>query len=346
MSNLPPTLSVVLPSYNHMQFIGEALEAIVNQSVTPNELIIIDDASTDNSINIIKSFAEKYSWISLYENPVNIGVIPTLNRGLEIATGNYIFFSASDDVLFPDFIEKTMKMLNLYPSAGLCSAMTRIIDEKSVDKGAHSSIVIRNTNSYISPQQAKKYFMRTGNWIQSNTTVYYRNRLLEEGGFPEDILSYTDSYINIIISLKYGACFIPEYLGVWRRLKTSFSSQNSRNSEEFYNIISRVGILFKKKNFDLHLIKAWKKRMLYLYLIDSQERAVEDCVVFLNSLSRSEEGKAGKSLYCLCEKILKITQISLKIILTGLLNPCYFLYLVRNKLKKNKIEERTYRPLA
>lgn len=156
MSNLPPTLSVVLPSYNHMQFIREALEALVSQSVTPNELIIIDDASTDDSVSVIKSFTEKYSWISLYRNPVNIGVVSTLNRGLEISSGDYILFSAADDVLFPDFIEKTMKMLNLYPSAGLCSSMTRIIDEKSIDNGGYNSIIIQNKPCYITPLQAKK----------------------------------------------------------------------------------------------------------------------------------------------------------------------------------------------
>ena len=326
-----------------MQFIREALEALVSQSITPNELIIIDDASTDDSVSVIKSFTEKYSWISLYRNPVNIGVVSTLNRGLEISSGDYILFSAADDVLFPDFIEKTMKMLNLYPSAGLCSSMTRIIDEKSVDNGGYNSIIIQNKPCYITPLQAKKIFTHTGNWIQSNTAVYCRNRLLEEGGFPEDILSYTDSYINIIISLKYGACFIPEYLGVWRRLKTSFSGQTSCNPENFYNIISRVETLFKKKNFDLRLIKAWKKRMLYLFLIDSQDHAVENCKVFLNFLSRAEESKTRKKLYQVCEKILKIIQMFLKTILMIVLSPCYFLYLLRKKLKKNNVKEREYR---
>src|ERR1700723_97564 len=93
----PPALSVVLPNYNHAKLIGRALAALLGQERTADEIIVIDDGSTDDSVAVIGRFAAPAPATRLLRNPNNIGVTPPLQRGLEPARGKYVYFAASDD---------------------------------------------------------------------------------------------------------------------------------------------------------------------------------------------------------------------------------------------------------
>ncbi len=113
-------LSIVLLNYNHARYIGEALQAILGQSYKPWEVIIVDDASTDNSIDVIEKFIRRDPTVRLLKNEHNMGVERSANRGLEYASGDYIFSAAADDKILPGLFEKSIRMLALYPQAGLC----------------------------------------------------------------------------------------------------------------------------------------------------------------------------------------------------------------------------------
>ena len=332
MNNSKPTLSVIMPNYNHSKFIKQALDALVKQTLSPKEIIIIDDASTDNSLEIISEFEEKYPYIKLYKNDHNQGVVFTLNRGLTLSTGDYVLFTAADDVLFPDFNKKTMDQFSLHPKAGLCSARTRIINSDGIDVGPHKSICVKQSANYITPFEADKIFTNIGNWIQSNTTVYRRDYLSNEGGFPDELKSYADSYINIIIALKYGACFIPEYLGCWRRLLTSFSQQNSMNSESYYRIIEDTKEFLHSKNTTLiteGFINSWEKQMICQFLIDSMEGSVHKCQSLIEKLVNKEKSAYKRLVLLLAMRAIKISEIFLKIMWVLLLKPRYFIYYLK-----------------
>lgn len=85
-----PTLSVVLPNYNHGNVIARALEALLTQERTADEIVVVDDGSTDDSRDVIARFAAKAASIRVLLNAQNQGVIPALIRGLEAASGRYV----------------------------------------------------------------------------------------------------------------------------------------------------------------------------------------------------------------------------------------------------------------
>src|SRR4051812_21669960 len=116
------SLSVVMPNYNHSHYIGEALEAILGQTFRPMEVIVVDDASTDNSVEVIEQFVRRDSAVRLLRNEQNSGPVPTVNLGLKQASGDYVYTMAADDKILPTFFEKSMNLLAQYPQAGLCSA--------------------------------------------------------------------------------------------------------------------------------------------------------------------------------------------------------------------------------
>jgi len=106
-----PLVSVIMPSYNHGKFVSEAIESICNQSISDWELIIVDDASEDNSRKIIQDYMKKDHRIVATFHDENMGIARSLNDGLERASGKFISFFASDDIWVRDKLEKQLKVL-------------------------------------------------------------------------------------------------------------------------------------------------------------------------------------------------------------------------------------------
>src|SRR5665647_2754849 len=93
-----PLVSVVMPSYNHEEFVSESIESVLGQDFDNLELIIVDDASTDSSRQIIQKYAEEDTRIRVILHEANRGIAKTLNDGTEAAKGKFIAIIASDDV--------------------------------------------------------------------------------------------------------------------------------------------------------------------------------------------------------------------------------------------------------
>src|SRR3989344_8141378 len=113
-------LSVIMTNFNHGHFLEARLSSILDQLTENGEIVIVDDASTDESVSIIKTFAAKDKRIKLLQNSTNLGVIPSVNRALQTAQGKYITSLAADDLILPGFIKKTLQPLLDHPDIAIC----------------------------------------------------------------------------------------------------------------------------------------------------------------------------------------------------------------------------------
>lgn len=100
-----PLVSIIIPCYNNDAFVKKAIESALQQTYKNVEIIVIDDGSTDDSLEIIRSFDKSIKW----ETGSNQGAPKARNRGLEIATGEYIKFLDADDILLPDCLERQVE---------------------------------------------------------------------------------------------------------------------------------------------------------------------------------------------------------------------------------------------
>ena len=123
--NKKPKITVLLPVYNCELYIQTAVESILNQTFTDFEFLIIDDASTDATVAILKSFDD--ARIQLIEKPVNSGYTHSLNYGLQLAKGEYIARMDADDICYPARFAKQIAYLETHPEVLVCGTTYKII---------------------------------------------------------------------------------------------------------------------------------------------------------------------------------------------------------------------------
>ncbi len=116
----PPLVSVLLTAWNREKYIGEAIEHVLAQTFTDFELIIVDDASTDGTVDIIKKYAEQDDRIRFYVNEKNIGDYPNRNKVATYAIGKYLKYTDSDDILYAHALQVMVAAIEKYPEAGFC----------------------------------------------------------------------------------------------------------------------------------------------------------------------------------------------------------------------------------
>lgn len=133
-------VSVCIPTYNNERFIAETLESVIFQSYVDFEVLVVDDCSSDRTLEIAQIYESRDPRIRVLKNTTNLGMVPNWNRCLELANGTYIKYLFGDDLLAsPDALTKMVAAMEGTPGAVLVSCARTIIDEQSraIDELAH-----------------------------------------------------------------------------------------------------------------------------------------------------------------------------------------------------------------
>lgn len=121
-----PKVSIIMPVYNNQDYIKEAIDSVISQTFKDWELIIIDDASSDHTADIIKTYKDKR--IIFLKNDRNEGVTASLNKGLKRATGEFVARIDSDDICMPDRFELQVEFLDNNPKTVIVGSNAEIIN--------------------------------------------------------------------------------------------------------------------------------------------------------------------------------------------------------------------------
>jgi glycosyltransferase involved in cell wall biosynthesis len=238
------TLSVVLPNYNHAKFIGRALAALLSQDRVADEIIVIDDGSTDDSVTVIERIAAAAPAIRRLRNPGNIGVIATLQRGLDAARGKYVYFAASDDWVLPGFFALALRRLEANPDAGLfCGEAMLIVGRPDGRLGVGRGGGPRLRAGRIDAAQAQDLLRSTDNWILTGSTIFRRDCVTWAGGFDARLGSFADGFVARKVALKYGFLFEPEIVASWVVFPDSASRKTALDVERTKYILDVVPTL-------------------------------------------------------------------------------------------------------
>lgn len=235
-----PLVSVLVPSYNHSEFVTETLQSLCAQTYKNIELIIIDDGSNDNSVKIIEKCIPKVienTKSVQFIKQSNTGICRTMNKGLELATGKYFCILPSDDIMHRDFLEKQVRFLE--NNTFSCSYTngthidTAFLNNKEYHKGVPFSDSIPFKSGNINSFLLENVFR-----LPSPSFVYRLSILQEIGGFDDNI-QFEDVDLMLRISKRFKIGFINEKLFFHRIHKN-----NSGRNKDI--IVGAITILEKK----------------------------------------------------------------------------------------------------
>lgn len=224
-------ISIIMASYNYAHFIGEAIESVINQTYKNWELIIIDDASADNSLEVIEEYVKKDSRIKLLINEKNLGLAGTIKKGIESATGNWIAFLESDDIFSQNSLEEKVKAIN--SNAGIIYTDLELFgDEKSFYKYQN---YINDINKYFIQLDNSKFvknfkeIIPKVNPIPTFSVVMVKKELLEKCNFNSICKASLDYYLWAQLAAETSVYYIHQKLTKWRLHEDSYINR-SKNS--------------------------------------------------------------------------------------------------------------------
>lgn len=221
-----PLVTIVCLCYNHAKFVEEALFSVINQTHQNIELIIVDDASPDQSQEIIRAFALKYGIKKLILNSQNLGNCRSFNKALKSAKGKYIIDLAADDILLPNSVEKQVDFFEQFDTrTAVVFSNGANVDENRellnyffpVNKNGKSKIINKTGDLY-------QEFI-AGNPVINATGVMMRtSNLIDVGGYNETA-AYEDIDYWFRTSRNYLFQYNDALLCEKRRLNTSLAYQ-------------------------------------------------------------------------------------------------------------------------
>lgn len=224
-----PLVSVILPAYNAEKTIAETIQSVLQQTWTDFELLVINDGSTDATVDIVSQIHDVRIQILTF---ANAGVVASRNRGLEKATGEWITFIDADDLWTPDKLACQLKALTHHPEAAVAYSWTDYIDQAGqfVRPGWHDS---PSGNVYAA--MVNRCFIENGSNI-----LFRRSVLSEVEGFDPSLVMCEDWDFYIRLAEKFQFICVPQPQVLYRLSIESQSTQLLQMEKDGVEVLRRV----------------------------------------------------------------------------------------------------------
>lgn len=247
-----PQISVVIPVYNGEKTIRETIESVLNQTFTDFELIVINDGSTDSTLDILHSIQDPRLKVFSYPNA---GSNPSRNRGFNKSCGDYISFIDADDLWTADKLEEQYKALQENPHAAVAYSWSDCIDESSkfIRRGGHI-----NAEGNVYAKLLISDILENG----SNPLIR-RQALTDIGGFDESLLAAQDWDLYLRLAAKYDFVTVRRSQILYRISPNSLSSNVLKLETASLTVVKRA---FEQAPKSLKHLKKCSLANIYKYL--------------------------------------------------------------------------------
>ena len=225
-----PVVSVIIPCYNHAQYLAEAIESVLQQAYPATEIIVVDDGSKDNTREATAQFPE-----AVYIYQENAGLSAARNTGIRHSKGEYLIFLDADDWLLPKAIATNLSVLQQHPEAAFVS-------------GAHDKVFVdTNTVKEDRCEISQNHYnhLMQGNYIGMHATVMYRRWVFNEFQYDISLRSCEDYDLYLKIARKYPVVHHTEKIAAYRLHSSNMSGNIPFMLKTVLSVLDRQRPLLK-----------------------------------------------------------------------------------------------------
>ena len=286
---LSPKVSIIIPNYNHAQFLEQRLESVYHQMFQDFEVILLDDCSTDHSVEILSNYKAHPKTSHFIVNTVNSGSpFKQWQKGISLAQGEFIWIAESDDYCELDFLEQLFKNSK---NSGLAYAQSYDVDElgnQFYDRLNYTEEFESNiwrSDFTINGQDFVKDYLLLKNVIPNASAVIFRKELVDDNLFSSDLLQMKmcgDWLFWSKIAFKTEVSFWRKHLNYFRHHKATTRTHNTiakqkRRLREESILRSSLYDVFKLNNSlkDKQLQKKWFKYFKLSQILSSEFLAIK-----------------------------------------------------------------------
>lgn len=258
-------ISIIIPVYNAEHFLERCLDSVLLQTLTDIEVICIDDCSQDNSFNILQQYAQKDNRLKCFCNEINIGQGLTRNKGLDIASGEYIAFVDSDDWIEPDMYEVLYSKSEIQKFDLICCNLIYDFPDGTSEYPKMPSIEFISRDFLIEESIAPtiKYFSPN-----SPCDKIYKREYIEKLDLrfqSERVFMYEDKFFNLEILVSNPSfCFVPKvFYHYVVRYGSTMTSYRKDFVKRYFVMNEKIQTLFSLNNISSDVLEKRFKQSLF-----------------------------------------------------------------------------------
>lgn len=276
-----PSVSIIMPVYNTEKYLEEAINSVLRQSLADWELILVNDGSTDSSLQILKSFAEKDSRIFLLDQP-NAGVSKARNYGLSIAQGKYVYFLDSDD----EIVDDALKIC--YENCESLALDFLFFDaESKYDLGAvATSHSLNYSRQLTSPFEVLdgvsmiRKLLSVDEFLASPCLIFTNRSFIQERNlsFLEGIVHEDELFTTSLFLLSSRTIYLPERLFVRRIRANSIMTKpvSIYNIRSYFTVASSLKKLVLSSPSSVEAVDLYLEKLLNAVLWKAHSLPIQD----------------------------------------------------------------------
>ena len=275
---MKPKFSVLIPSYNDADEIYNVLKSLIKQKKKPDQIVIADDHSRDNTVKIVNNFIKQYKnlVIKLVINNRNLGLYNNLKYNLKFLKFNYVFLGSANDAVYKDFFYDAYKAFSLQKSIKMffggfeAKYLNKILYKKTLGTILEPCI--------LKPEEYLKHVLDKNEiGVSFSPSTIYDKKTLIKNFFIESLHSYHDTFTNNLIGLKHCTYYSPKIYSSWEYNTTSYSQKNNYKKFFIYiNVIKLIiftnNIYLFKFNYTLRWIFIFPLKIIYNILFRFKNR--------------------------------------------------------------------------
>ncbi len=201
-----PKVTVMMMVYNAERYLRQAIDSVLGQTFTNFELLILDDAATDHSLEIIQSYSDPR--IRLIRNESNRGVAYSRSKVLPLARGEYVAVLDADDVALPERLQVQVSYLDTHPDICLVGSAYQVINEDGK---------VETTHSMPTNPLTIRWLLLLGNCIAHSSVMFRREQAQSVGGYDATVYAGEDCDLYVRLAARYQLVNLEVPQSQWRR---------------------------------------------------------------------------------------------------------------------------------